>query len=437
MAKVAQERTKAMARSHKKQSKAVAEFVIPSVRKDMDEDTWEGDKERIVWYGIPEGNRYRHPEGGRYKRCRIPVFDSKEFLLGYVPLPSKYRPAWERLCKNIAFRLCEWKLWVAESKKQLSTVPEDVCTELRRDSGTKLLQYMAIRRMIVGELLQTKMDKEGKDELDVFDEYLIRDAYDWLWTDRNEIPQDEEYLLGLDPFDKSNEDVFPPNYLPDKVHDSREWTRGLIPGYEEERPWIEGGEAPSVWHEGQEPVVSFLSEEEDALTETRARESSDRQIRDAQEQERSSRQHMTGSNEGNATLVEEDVDGNAQGMGEVERDRLMGSENQDMNPPQTSSDVAIDPAIIAEESHRRLTIINDYAQGKIEIPATEERIKEALGHRYDYILWGKAIQQVYREAEVEEERGTLTVDEMFAQFIVSGQERLDNLDKMRNRQTRL
>lgn len=43
-------------------------------------------------------------------------------------------------------------------------------------------------------------------------------------------------------------------------------------------------------------------------------------------------------------------------------------------------------------------------------------------HSADYAVWGKAIQQVYMEAEVEGERGTLTADKMFAQFIAPEQD---------------
>lgn len=115
-----------MAWSYKKQSKAIIEFTILSVRKDMDMDTWEGSRESVVWYSILEVNCYSHPEGEWYQWCRIFIFDSKEFLLGYVLLPSRYKPAWECLCKNIVFYLCEWKLWIIESKKQPLVVPEDV-----------------------------------------------------------------------------------------------------------------------------------------------------------------------------------------------------------------------------------------------------------------------------------------------------------------------
>lgn len=291
-----------MAPSHKKRDEPIEDFIIPSVHRDMDESIWKKHEQSIVWYGIPEENHYMDSEGASNQRCRIPVFSATKVLLGYVPLPSRYKPAWIYLCKHVTFRLCEWKLWVAESKMSRSRVPADISLELRRDSGTKLLQYFTIRRIIVNELLHAKKDKKGKDQLNVFDEYIIRESWDWLWTPRDNIPLDEEYVLALDPVDKSNKNLFRKcihvfvyvdqkclivlNNLPEKVDKCNEWIWGSIPGYEEgwyddmpalirlvrnekrrdaiaERPWRRNGETPHLWHEMQRPTLLFLSEDED------------------------------------------------------------------------------------------------------------------------------------------------------------------------------
>lgn len=64
----------------------------------------------------------------------------------------------------------------------------------------------------------------------------------------------------------------------------------------------------------------------------------------------------------------------------------------------------------------------------------EELVRKALGDQYDYVVWGKVFQQVYRETDDEGERGTLTVDQVLEQYILPEQERLDNLERLRRMQ---
>ena len=197
-----------MAMSNKKRRNPITKFLIPPVHKDLDEDGWKKYENNAVWYGIPEQKGYQNSQSGKYKRYRIPAYDHTKNLLGYVPLSSLYVDAWINLSKTVVFYLCEWRLWVAESKKSNSTVPEDVILELKRDTGTKLFQYLTIRRMVVEELLRAKVDQAGRQELQIFDEYILRETCYWLWISLDEVPEEERMWLKLDPVDKSNAELF-------------------------------------------------------------------------------------------------------------------------------------------------------------------------------------------------------------------------------------
>ena len=76
--------------------------------------------------------------------------------------------------------LCEWRLWITESKKAKLMVPQDMVAELKRDTGMKLWQYLAIRRMVIQELLRAIIDRTGRQQLPTFDEYIIRETCCWF-----------------------------------------------------------------------------------------------------------------------------------------------------------------------------------------------------------------------------------------------------------------
>jgi hypothetical protein len=76
------------------------------------------------------------------------------------------------------------------------------------NSAALLGKYLYICWLIVEELLQHTFSEDGEDQLDVFDEYLICDQFDWLWTKKADVPQkDDKYLL-LDPVHSSNRHIF-------------------------------------------------------------------------------------------------------------------------------------------------------------------------------------------------------------------------------------
>lgn len=197
-----------MAAVSKKRARPLERFFIPSVRKEMDRTEWQEYAAKAIWYEIPQERDYRHASGEEYRRLRIPVFNQGKRLLGYIPLPHRYHAAWINLCKTVVFYSIEWNLWVAESEKPNPRVPKDVSLELRRDTGTKLLQYMKIRRMVVSELLNPEANKQDGGSLDVFDEYVMRESCCWLWEGEDTIPKEELPWLQLDPIHESNAHIF-------------------------------------------------------------------------------------------------------------------------------------------------------------------------------------------------------------------------------------
>lgn len=199
-----------MVQKSKRRQNALVAFVIPSVGQTIGVADWASREPNAVWYGLPEVLEYPHPEGGTYTRCRVEAFTADEQLLGYLPLPRRYAEAWVQLCYTVVYWMAQWKAWVNElaqlprSKEQ----PPQMVQDCVNNSGARFLQYLVIRRLIVDELLQHPMARDESDQLKVFDEYLIRERFNWLWTDFSEIPVRKRGSLQLDPVHPENKGMF-------------------------------------------------------------------------------------------------------------------------------------------------------------------------------------------------------------------------------------
>lgn len=191
-------------------SVAIKRFKIPIVRKSIDEATWAELEPRLFWYGLPELTEYQHSEGGTYSRCRVEVFDSAKDCVGWLPLPSRYADAWIQLCYTVVHCLCEWKAWSEELRRpdDQKKAPRSFIQDCVNNNGTRLLQYLTARRYIAEELLTHPMSKTEKDQLPVFDEFLIRDRMSWLWTTFSDIPRHERRWLRADPVHPGNAEYF-------------------------------------------------------------------------------------------------------------------------------------------------------------------------------------------------------------------------------------
>lgn len=188
----------------------IAAFKIPSFGAAITTGAWASRKPDAVWYGFPIEGEYEHPEGGTYRRCRVEVFNGAKELQGFLPLPHRYASPWSQLCYIIVYWMSMWKAWVAQAGKGLRNrgQPATLVQTCINNSATRLLKYLLIRRLIVDELLQHAMSKREDDELDIFDEFIIRDRFDWLWTRIDDIPKSQTGRLQLDPVDPSNQAIF-------------------------------------------------------------------------------------------------------------------------------------------------------------------------------------------------------------------------------------
>ena len=190
----------------------ISEFLIPSDGHTLNPVDWDAHEQQVVWYGLPFEDEYDHNSGGTYKRCRVEAFRGTMLQpIGYLPLPSRYASAWTQLCYTIVYWLSHWRAWLDEIGKPLrypKTQPASFVQDTVNNIGARLLQYLIIRRMIMEELLAHTMSKDGTDSLRVFDEFLIRDRFDWLWCDYGDVPKHQEVFLEADPVHPDNHPFF-------------------------------------------------------------------------------------------------------------------------------------------------------------------------------------------------------------------------------------
>ena len=163
-----------------------------------------------VWYGLPIDEEYDHPDGGKYRRCRIEAFNQAGDSLGFLPLPHRYAQAWLQLCYTVVYWMSTWKAWVGElgGPPRVRRQPKKLVRDCVDNSGARFLKYLLARRMIIDELLHHAMSKDEDDELDVFDEFLIRDRFDWLWMEFGDVRESQLSFLRLDPVDPANKSIF-------------------------------------------------------------------------------------------------------------------------------------------------------------------------------------------------------------------------------------
>lgn len=200
-----------MPHSRKLRKNAIRAFRISPESHTIRQDDWASGEPHAFWYGMPTEVECIHPEGGTYKRCQVEAFNQAGQAVGYLPLPRRYSQAWIQLCYAIVYWLSTWKAWLDELGRppRVRQQPGDLVQLCIDNTGTRLIKYLHIRRLIVDELLHHRMSQnESDDELDIFDEYLIRDRYDWLWQDFGDIPEKMLYVLNLDPVHPSNEGIF-------------------------------------------------------------------------------------------------------------------------------------------------------------------------------------------------------------------------------------
>jgi hypothetical protein len=189
-------------------------FRIPSECFIISHIDWKSREPRTVWYGMPVETEYARPNGGTaITRCVVKAFRQDGETVGYLTLPLRYAAAWTQLCYTVVYWASVWEGWMKEAGRKRRAVRDQSAHDLLvlciNNSAARLGKYLYIRRLIVEELLQHTFSEDGEsDELDVFDEYLIRDRFDWLWTKRVDVPQKDVKYLSLDPVHSSNRRIF-------------------------------------------------------------------------------------------------------------------------------------------------------------------------------------------------------------------------------------
>lgn len=294
---------------------AITRFKITSSGAAITAEAWAAREPQAVWYGLPIEGTYEHPEGGEYRRCRVEAFNGAGELLGYLPLPHRYANAWSQLCYSIVYWVSMWKAWAAEAgrPRRNRSQPTDLVKTCINNSATRFLKYLLIRRLIIDELLEHPMSKREDDQLDIFDEFIIRDRFDWLWTGIADIPQSQRDYLELDPVHPSNQVILgksrfrhqslrltrhgadwknPKLAVPEQMivptpSPSHTWIWGEINHFDFDKyfneqfpavceffrnkayesqldlPYDKIAKVPARWHEGHRPAVRFLTEEGD------------------------------------------------------------------------------------------------------------------------------------------------------------------------------
>ncbi|KAF8426150.1 hypothetical protein L210DRAFT_3653000 [Boletus edulis BED1] len=396
---------------------AIQAFQITSKSYAIHPQDWATREPHAIWYGIPEERQYDHPDGGTYTRCRVETFDNKGNTMGYVPLPRRYGQAWTQLCYTIVYWLATWKAWLNEDGKphRLPKQPPNLIQECINNSGTRLIKYLHIRRLIIDELLHHRMSKDGCDQLDIFDEYLIRDRFDWLWTDIVEIPKRMLDRLRLDPVHPSNRAIFswrnPKLQIPDVMVapdplPTHTWFMGSINHIDldayfstsfqslaayfstakyrhlDDMPYNPNQrELPELWHESHEPPVVFETDQQERLQLCQGPSSEERSPTSSEE-----RSHSV----------------NAAG-----------------HPPSSASHERPPRSLLSATPHRGIidnaqtrVIVRSLAQtdGGINLAEAHTRLRQLLDSRYDETSWGRLLDRVHPEPGIDPR---FTVDEAF------------------------
>jgi hypothetical protein len=154
----------------------------------------------FLTFGVPELHQYLDYDGEEVERWRITVTDSEGELLGYLPILDRYLKHWIQLCYNVVYRQEQVRIYtdmmqeVVANRKILLGVLTQASVELRN--------LLFCRKAIMEEILRAA--HSGEDEtLDTFDEYIIRDRFDYHFLSQKTLKEKEYW--GSDPFSEEME----------------------------------------------------------------------------------------------------------------------------------------------------------------------------------------------------------------------------------------
>jgi hypothetical protein len=184
------------------------DFCIPVTKAELSMDLWDARALHRIYYGVPEHVKYGAGDTSQLEFLRVPAIKDQR-LVGYVPLPIKYRSSWVYLCHCVEYWLAVWKCWDGESKKKKKTKAQRDRAELvatsRKNAGARFLEAMVARRTVLEECMANGVN-DGR--VTSLDEFLIRDNRDWLFTEFDELPDDADRYLEADPLHPDNKALF-------------------------------------------------------------------------------------------------------------------------------------------------------------------------------------------------------------------------------------
>ncbi|KAG1853620.1 hypothetical protein F4604DRAFT_1686218 [Suillus subluteus] len=271
----------------------IRDFRIPVSKAELSMDQWDARAPLRIHYGVPELISYGAGDTAQLEFLRVPAMKDRR-ILGYVPLPTRYRSSWVYLCYCVEYWLAVWKCWDGESKKnqkkQKNTKTQqeraDLIDTSRKNAGARFLQAMVARRIVLEECMANGVNDERIKSLD---EFLIRDHRDWLFVEFDELPDDADMYLKADPLHPGNKKMLETgwgvnmNDIPMMLGgtDDAWMSKGLDlsemfkkdmdaalkqlkkGGEEIDIAFNENAELPDKWHESHEPPIRFISERKD------------------------------------------------------------------------------------------------------------------------------------------------------------------------------
>ena len=154
----------------------------------------------FLTFQVPALGGYSNYHGVGFNRWRIGVTDSKGKFLGYLPILPRYLEYWVQLCYNVVYRQEQVRIYMEmmrggpTNRKILQDILTQACVELRN--------YLFCRKAIMQEILEVAHSGE-EGSLDVFDEYIIRERFDYHFMTEPKLQQQEYW--GSNPFSQDME----------------------------------------------------------------------------------------------------------------------------------------------------------------------------------------------------------------------------------------
>lgn len=143
------------------------------------------------------------------RTCRVPVRENRK-LMGYIPLPMRYREAWLELSYYIVMYTNVWRLWAEEEEKARRKPGKEKAAILRQNAGTQVVQHTHSRLLTILELVSWSHDTKmpGAECVHTLNEWKIRLSRDWFNVTYAELLDGDDQFLCADPIRPENKSFF-------------------------------------------------------------------------------------------------------------------------------------------------------------------------------------------------------------------------------------